>query len=228
MLNITLKHLPIIEQGRRSGIKNDGIKYILCHDTGNSGSTAAGNVAYYHQMPDVSIKQTSVHYFVDDKDIIQIVPEDEKTWHVNYGTGIAPNIAPHFMNDCSISIELCYGSEWGNLRNLASYSNYTTLIAHLCDKYNLDPNTALIGHFQVDPKRRTDPMNAFKFIGKDWNQFKQDVIKKLTPKVTEVPQVIAEVQTENPSKNEVQAPKKVETKGFNLLQVIINLFKFFK
>lgn len=182
-MNIIQKLLPIIPKGRRGGIKNTGIKYIVCHDTGNDGSTAANNVNYYHSQPGVSTIQTSAHYFLDDKEIIQIIPDDEKAWHVGYGTGVAPNIAPTFMNDCSLGIELCYGSSWGTLRNLASYSNYTGLIAELCTKYKLDPATALIGHYKVDPARRTDPINAFKVIGKNWTQFVEDVKAKITPVV---------------------------------------------
>ncbi len=224
MLTITTNLLPIFPQGRRSGFKNDGVKYIVAHDVGNDGTTAAGNVAFYHKEPGVSTVYTSVHYFVDDKDIIQILPNDEVGWHVNYGTGIAPNVAPHLLNDCSIGIELCYGTKWGTIRNAASYSNYTSLIASLCDKYHLDPKTALVGHYQVDPKRRTDPLNAFKVMGKDWLQFKEDVIKKLTPKDPVVPHVTEEVPTVVPPKVEVEVPKKVETKSFNLWQFIINFF----
>lgn len=224
MLPITQNLLPIFQQGRRSGFKNNGVKYIVAHDVGNDGTTAAGNTAFYHKEPDVSTVCTSVHYFVDDKDIIQIVPDNEKAWHVHYGSGIAPNVAPHLLNDCSIGIELCYGSSWGTIRNAASYSNYTSLIASLCDKYHLDPKTAIVGHYQVDPTRRTDPLNAFKIMGKNWIQFKEDVAKKLTPDIPVVPPVIPEVPTVVPLKVEVEVPKVVETKSFNLWQFIINLF----
>ena len=168
---------------RSSGKQLNKVLYILAHDSGNDGATAQNNVDYYVRTANET--EASAHFFVDDKIIINCIPETLKAWHCRYNTAVAPNIAPHLMNDCAIAIELCYGSAWGNLRNLVSYNNYTTLIASLCMKYNLDPETALVGHFQVDPTRRTDPLNAFKTMGKTWTQFKLDVKSKMNPIIQE-------------------------------------------
>lgn len=176
MLPITSKLLPVPTQ-RRSGLKNLGITYIVAHDTGNDGSTAMGNVNYYIQSD--NDMQASAHYFVDDIAIIDCVPEDEKAWHVRYNAGVAPNIEGNFANDHALGIELCYGSAWGMDRNMKSYNNYTDLMAALCKKYNIDPHTKIIQHAQLDPTRRTDPLNAFKYVGKSWEQFLADVAAKV-------------------------------------------------
>ncbi len=168
---------------RRSGIKNTGIKYIVCHDTGNDGSTANGNVNYYIQS--AHEVEASAHAFVDDQIGIWCIPSEEKAWHVRKSAGIAPNVAPTIANDCSLGIELCFGSGWGTVRNMAAYNNYVALIASLCKKYNLNPATSLVQHAKLDPTRRTDPLNAFKYIGKTWEQFIKDVSSQLTPTIPE-------------------------------------------
>lgn len=164
---------------RRSGQKLKQLFYIVCHDTGNPGATAAQNVKYYTDTAD---KDTaSAHYFVDDTEIINCIPETEKAWHCRYNAGIAPNVAPTYANDSSLGIELCFG---GNIDTHASYKNYVALIAHLCKDYNLDPKQDLVAHSKLDPTRRKDPENAFHTIGKTWEQFVVDVSQVLEVKDT--------------------------------------------
>lgn len=170
-MQITTKLLPVPTQ-RRSGIKNLGIKFIVCHDTGNDGSTALGNVNYY--ISSANDMQASAHYFVDDIQAINCIPEDEKAWHVWYSTTVDNSMFGVDANDNALSVELCYSTK-GLFDSTKAYNNYCTLIAQLCVKYSLDPATKLIGHYTLDPARRTDPINAFSKIGKTWNQFITDV-----------------------------------------------------
>ena len=44
-MKITQNYLPLGGK-RRSGDKIKGVKFIVAHDTGNDGSTAAGTTAY--------------------------------------------------------------------------------------------------------------------------------------------------------------------------------------
>lgn len=171
-MNIINKLIPTPSL-RRSGQKNIGVKYIVAHDTGNDGSTALGNVNYYIQS--AQEVEASAHVFVDDTGIIWCIPEDEKAWHVRKNAGISPNLPPNLMNDCALGIELCFGSSWMLSRNMLAYQNYVSLIASLCKKYKLDPKVHIISHAKLDPTRRTDPLNAFKYISKTWDQFITDV-----------------------------------------------------
>ena len=36
-------------------------------------------------------------------------------------------------------------------------------------------NKFIEGHYKLDPTRRSDPLNAFSIIGKDWNSFLIDL-----------------------------------------------------
>lgn len=161
--------LPISE--RRPGIKNLGISYIVCHDTGTAQANAQTEVDYY--VTSDNQMQASAHYFVDDVAAIMCIPEEEKAWHVRYDAGIAPNVAGNFANDHALGIELCYFPS-DAARSHAAYENYCNLIAQLCVKYSI-PLTRLAQHAQLDPTRRTDPMNAFSRIGVTWAGFLSEV-----------------------------------------------------
>ncbi|WP_050816548.1 peptidoglycan recognition protein family protein [Brevibacillus laterosporus] len=60
-----------------------------------------------------------------------------------------------------------------------AYKRYVWYIAYLCYLYNLLPQKHIVGHCDLDPKRKLDPTkNAFKKINITWNQFIQDVVKQ--------------------------------------------------
>ena len=168
-MKITQKLLPI-ETARRSGTKNNGIKFLVMHDTGNPGTNAQTNVNYY--IKSAQEMSASAHYFVDDTQILQCIPDDEKAWHVRYNVGLDKKKYGVHANDCAIGVELCYGK---TINNEESYKNYVYLIAELCKKFKLNPDTDLTSHAVLDPSRRTDPFNAFSKMNKTWDQFIDNV-----------------------------------------------------
>ena len=176
MINVTQKYIPINTK-RRSGIKNLGIKFIVCHDTGNDGSTAIQNVDYY--IKSANEMEASAHAFVDDLGIIECIPQDEKAWHVQYQSPVDNQIFGLESNDCSLGIELCFSTK-GILDSVKAYKNYVEYIVLLMKKYNLTIDK-IVGHYTLDPSRRTDPVNAFMKIGKTWESFIQDVKISLNP-----------------------------------------------
>jgi N-acetylmuramoyl-L-alanine amidase CwlA len=168
---ITEKLLPVPSQ-RRSGEAIEKVTYIVCHDTANDGATALQNVNYFIQSAN-GTDQASAHAFVDDQGVIIDLLLSEKAWHVRYNAGIAPNIAGNFANDHAIGVELCYSTK-GVFSTLKAYQNYCTYIVSLMQEYKLD-TTKLIQHAELDPTRRTDPINAFSTIGKTWAMFLEDI-----------------------------------------------------
>jgi len=159
---------------RRSGIKNLGVKFLVAHDTGNPNSTARQNVNYYKNSANEA--SASAHTFIDDIDTIECVPLNEKAWHVWYSVTTDNTKYGYDANDCAIGIELCYFPQ-DKARTQKAYDNYVNYLADLCKTYNLNPLTHISGHFQLDPARKTDPMNAFKVIGKTYDVFLSDVAK---------------------------------------------------
>ena len=198
MIQITQKLLPISK--RRSGKKILGISWITSHNTGNINSTAQGNADYF--IKSANETEASAHYFVDDKNIIQVIPDDERAWHVRYISPKDNEIYGKDANDWALGIELCYG---GAIDNKKAYQNYVELHAYLCQKYNLNPEQNITGHYILDPTRRNDPLGAFKVIGKTWFEFIRDV-NDLMPK-----------PNENTNNAEVEKCKKELEENRNLL-----------
>ena len=171
---ITAKYIPKGTK-RRSGILNKGIRFIVCHDTGNDGSTALQNVDYY--IKSANEVQASAHAFVDDFGVIECIPTSEKAWHVRYSATQDNDLYKGDANDFALGIELCFTTR-GNFDSKKAYENYVEYMRDLCEKYSLDPTKHLVAHATLDPTRRTDPLNAFSKIGKTWENFIEDVSGK--------------------------------------------------
>lgn len=139
-------------------------RYTVAHDTGNPGSTALQNAKYFNSRA----LSASVHTFIDDRNIIEIIPLWEKAWHVRRNVSDAI--------DWAIGVELCYG---GTINFNEAYKRYVWYFAYLCKQFNLDPLKQIKGHFQLDPTRRTDPVNALSKNGKTFQGFLNDVHAKL-------------------------------------------------
>ncbi|NHN31287.1 peptidoglycan recognition protein family protein [Paenibacillus agricola] len=160
---------------RRPCITLDPCLFMVAHDTGNPGSTAAGNVSYFENSRDEA--EASAHLFVDDKEIIECIPfltsVPEKAWHVRYNTGIDNEQFGADANDAAGGVELCYG---GTIHLSEAYTRYLWVLAYSCYQHGLNPKTDLSGHHLLDPTRKTDPMNAFNLLGKTFEEFVQDVV----------------------------------------------------
>lgn len=163
---------------RRSGQKLLGVKFIVEHDTGNIDTTAMNNVDYF--IKSANEMEASAHVFIDDVDVIECIPLDEKAWHVRYGVDIDNSIYGVDANDSALGIELCFFSDVE--RTKKAYNNYVQYIKELSAKYKL-PKTSHIAHATLDPTRRSDPHTAFKTIGKTWEQFLVDLYPISAPPV---------------------------------------------
>lgn len=158
----------------RSGKNNLGVKFIVAHDTGNPGSTARANRLYFHNHQ----PWASAHTFIDDKEILEIVPLWEKAWHVQYQKPKDNEMFGDDANDIAVGVELCYG---GSIDFKQAYDRYVWYHAYLCKTFNLDPSKDIVSHATLDPGRRTDPHNALNQNGIKWEQFIEDVKIKLNP-----------------------------------------------
>src|SRR5690606_4871886 len=145
----------------RSGQKISKVLFIVSHDTGNPGSTAYNNRTYFdRQQPNAS-----AHTFIDDKYILEIIPINEKAWHVQYNRTEDNRMFGDDANDVAIGIELCHG---GKINFQEAYKRYVWYHAYLCDKFNLDPLKHIVAHGTLDPARRSDPQSALRPRGISW------------------------------------------------------------
>lgn len=172
---ITSRYLPS-PSSRRSGMPmSPGVRFIVAHDTGNPDSTASGNVNYYTNS--ANSESASAHLFVDDKEIIECIPaltgKPEKAWHVLYSVPTDNQMFGYNANDAAIGIEYCFGS---NINADEAYRKYIWLIAYACHQFNLDPEKSIVGHFMLDPHRKTDPLTGLAHSRRTYEQLLRDVV----------------------------------------------------
>ncbi|SHJ37184.1 N-acetylmuramoyl-L-alanine amidase [Hymenobacter daecheongensis DSM 21074] len=163
---------------RRSGAAlSPGVKFIVAHDTGNPGSTAANNVQYYQNTRDEI--SASAHLFVDDQRIIECVPAlttnlPEKAWHVRYVCAQDNELYGYHANDAAIGVEYCYGP---NINADEAYRRYLWVLAYVCYRFGLDPAHSIVGHCFLDPSRKTDPVTGLAASRRSYEQLLLDVAK---------------------------------------------------
>jgi len=161
---------------RRSGnLISSGVKFLVAHDTGNPGSKATGNVKWYERTRDR--KSASAHIFVDDRQILECIPAiasspPEKAWHVLYSVPTDDQLFGYDANDTAIGIEYCYG---GRIDDNEAYRKYIWVLAYACHRFGLDPNNSVVGHFFLDPHRRTDPVTGLAHSRRTYDQLLRDV-----------------------------------------------------
>lgn len=226
MIKITQKLIPAPSK-RRSGDKIKGVKFIVAHDTGNDGSTALQNVNYF--INSSNELSASAHTFIDDKDIIECVPLTEKAWHVRYNVPTDNTMFGVDSNDYAIGVELCYFSK-DKERSLKAYNNYVEYIAQKTLEYNLNPKTKIVGHYTLDPGRKTDPINAFKTFNKTWEDFIKDLSEariRLSEPVKHVETVVVPKQVELVKNDQICVDKKEVTDKVQKKEVL-GLFALIK
>ena len=95
---------------------------IVVHETANDAS-ARNEIAYMRG----NNNETSFHFAVDDKEIVQGVPLDRNAWHAGDGNGKG--------NREGIAVEICYSKSGGD-KWLVSLHNAAKFIAELLKERN--------------------------------------------------------------------------------------------
>lgn len=108
---------------------------LVLHYIGNPGTTARQNASYFAHVN----SQTSVHYIVDDGEIIEIIPPDQKS----YGTSSREH------NERGIQIEMCHPDASGKISE-TTLANVVWLCRELMDRYGI---TEIIRHYDVTGKK---------------------------------------------------------------------------
>jgi N-acetylmuramoyl-L-alanine amidase len=173
---ITARYLPKPSK-RRSGLIAAPIRFLVAHDTGNRNSTAWENVAWYTRSKDE--EHASAHIFVDDKQIIECVPAltgtPEKAWHVLYNVTKDNELYGVNANDAAIGIEYCFGDA---IDAGLAYEKYLWVLARCCFTFGLDPSRDIVGHFILDPKRKTDPVTGLAQSRRTYEKLLRDIIRE--------------------------------------------------
>jgi N-acetylmuramoyl-L-alanine amidase len=174
---VTPRYLDVPSRRRSQLPMSPGVRFIVCHDTANPGSTAAQNVRYFNSTPNPK-HVSSAHIFVDDKEIIECIPaltgNPEKAWHVLYDRPNDNLIFGLDSNDAAIGVEYCYGPK---IDADAAYAKYVWVVAFACWKFGLDPRTQITGHCFIDPPpNKSDPVEGLGFSRRTYEQLLRDIV----------------------------------------------------
>lgn len=192
-MNITQSLLTTSQN--RPALREDGnynipkVRGIVIHWTGNvdKGADAYANRRYFNTTE----RPASAHYIVDDKVVIQCVPDNEVAWHV----GDKPRGNPNSRNNIKdsrgpnyelLGIEMCVNKDgdWA-----VTYNNTIKLTRQLIAKYKLTTDQ-VYRHYDITGKSCPLMFLPDKVDGQqyDWNwlKFKDDLtVKTVEPKVIE-------------------------------------------
>lgn len=134
-------------------------QYIVVHNTANDAS-ARSEVAYMIRND----RQTGYHYAVDDREVVQGIPDDRNAWHAGDGNGKG--------NRSGIGIEICY-SKSGGKRFEDAEKLAAKLIAFKLKEYGLGIDR-VIRHFDCSGKNCPHRTMAL-----GWDRFLKMVKKEL-------------------------------------------------
>ena len=121
--------------------KETPIKYLVIHDTGNTGKGASA-LAHRNYVEN-NKRGASAHYFVDDKVIVQYVGDSLAAGSVGDGKG-----KYGITNANSLSIEMCINSDADYAK---TYKNTVELTKNLMKKFNI-PIERVVRHYDASRK----------------------------------------------------------------------------
>ncbi len=118
------------------------------HYTSNKGDTAKNNTDYFAREK----VGASAHFFVDEKEIWESVPESAIAWHC----GAKTYRHSECRNSNSIGVEICMNDKKGKVRQ-GSINNAAKLVCELMQRYHVPPERVL-RHHDVTGKYCPGPM----------------------------------------------------------------------
>ena len=141
--------------------RNDEIKYIVIHDTGNTGKGA--NADAHFTYFDTGNRGSSADFFVDDTKALQVNDYNQYyTWHCGDGHG-----KYGITNANSIGIEMCINSD-GNYNK--AFENTIAITKELMAKHNIPPER-VVRHYDASRKNGPNSMSANGWAR--WYEFKR-------------------------------------------------------
>lgn len=154
-----IKSLLTPNEYSRPQTKLKTVTHIVVHWVGNASSTAKANRNYFESVKNKKI-YASAHYIIGlEGEILLCVPETEIAYHAKEA------------NSYSIGIENCH-PDWEGKFNSKTYASLINLCADLCIRYGLEPDKALLRHYDVTQK--ICPKYYVNYP-KEWDKLKKDV-----------------------------------------------------
>lgn len=136
-MQIQKKLITSSNKGKANGNRP---RFIVLHDTGNTGATADA-MNHYRWLQNTPNTNASAHVFVDDHEAIQVIEYTTPAWHTGKLYVNKPQV-PECSNFNSIGIEFCI-NQGGNLTK--TLSNTISVVAQLMRQFGI-PLSRVITH----------------------------------------------------------------------------------
>lgn len=131
------------------------IRKIVVHYTANNGASAMNHYTYFKNL---SGRYASAHFMVDKIEALLIIPLNEMTYQANDGvTKLIPELRPN-ANYYSIGVEMCL--ERNGSIHPDTVKRTEAVVAELCRRYNLNPLTDVVRHYDITRKNCPAPWVA--------------------------------------------------------------------
>ena len=177
-MNIHYKQAKKISYGGTRSLSD--VRYVVIHNTGNSGDTAAGNASYFSRYGDGNNRNAGAHFFVDQSGVIyQTIKLDRIAWAVGDPAHTNSRGAGALHNKCtntnSVSIELCDIVKKDPSKKMIA--SVRALIKHIREKC---PNAKTVcRHYDCSGKNCPERMtNETPTKKKRWLDFLEDIGEK--------------------------------------------------
>lgn len=150
------------------GLRAVPVQFIVVHYTGTPGDTAENEGLYFNHN---DTGKTSAHYFVDETEVVQSVPDE----YVAYHCGGATYFHDKCRNSNSIGVEICTkrSADGEYYFHPDAVARAQALIRDLMEKYDV-PQENVVRHFDVTHKLCPMP-----FVGEGqplWEEFKGGLV----------------------------------------------------
>lgn len=129
------------------------VRGIALHWVGNPNTSAEFNWRFFEGRKNGREGYGSAHYIVDPHEVIRCVPEHEMAYHVGgeqYTEEALRRWGP-YPNACLLGVEMCH-PDWSGRFEDATIAQARFLCAYLCWRYDLNPNSEIVRHFDVTGK----------------------------------------------------------------------------
>lgn len=147
------------------GGKRQQTKYIVVHWTSNQGDTAKNNADYFARQA----VGAGAHFFVDEREVWQSVPEDRIAYHC--GAKTYRHIECRNAN--SLGVEICMTGK-GYVLRPDSIGRAAALVRDLMARYQVPPERVL-RHYDVTGKDCPGPMVQDPGL---WQDFQKRLIQE--------------------------------------------------
>lgn len=156
MPEIIQMHLPQRVNNPQVPMKPAG---IILHYIGNPGTSARANANYFANVNSM----VSVHYIVDDSEIIEIIPP----WYTSYGTDNGA------YNRSYVQIEMCHPDTSGRISE-ATLNNTVWLCRELMRRYGV---LEVIRHHDASTKKKRCPVWYVEHP-EEWTALKERILEE--------------------------------------------------